>query len=135
MHFFVNIANSGSHISESLQWIFLKLHRLTKFGTINRFMGMNFCFNVKHKKSQFCVISWKWYISLHLSQEGLLPLQKEQLSSTRPHLYKCLTEGSNFISWPMKLRNHCYLIKRLPQLKSIHHIHLLSASFAFCKVG
>ena len=35
--------NLGSHIFESLQWIFLKLRRLTKFCTINRFMEMNFC--------------------------------------------------------------------------------------------
>ena len=39
----------GSHISESLQRIFLKRVRLTKFGTINRFMKKNFCFNEKHK--------------------------------------------------------------------------------------
>ena len=29
-------------------------HRLTKFGTINQFMEMNFGFNEKHKKSKFC---------------------------------------------------------------------------------
>ena len=44
------LANLGSHISESLQRNFLKRHRLTKFGTINRFMKKNFCFNEKHKK-------------------------------------------------------------------------------------
>ena len=48
-----------SHISKSLQQIFLKHHRLTKFGTINRFMEMNFSFKEKHKKSQFCMTSWK----------------------------------------------------------------------------
>ena len=46
--------------------MFLKLHRLTKFGRINRFMEMNFCFNEKHKKSPFCVTSSKRAISLHL---------------------------------------------------------------------
>ena len=51
------LANLGSHISESLQWIFLKFNRLAKFGTINRFMEKNFCFNEKHKKSQFCLTS------------------------------------------------------------------------------
>ena len=48
IHFFVNIANLGSRISESLQRIFLKPHKLAKFGTINRFMEMNFCFNEKY---------------------------------------------------------------------------------------
>ena len=42
------MANLGSHISECLQNIFLKLYGLTKFGTINRFLAMNFCFNEKH---------------------------------------------------------------------------------------
>ena len=49
----------GSHVSESLQQIFLKLHSSTKFGTINRFMEMNFRLNEKHKKSQFCATSSK----------------------------------------------------------------------------
>ena len=49
----------GSHISDSLQRIFLKLHRSTKIGTINRVMEMNFCSNEGHKKSQFCVTSPK----------------------------------------------------------------------------
>ena len=53
------LANLGFHISESLQRNFLKRHRLTKFGTINRFMKKNFCFNEKHKKWQFCVTSSK----------------------------------------------------------------------------
>ena len=44
------LANLGCHISEGLQRNFLKRHRLTKFGTINRFMKKNFCFNEKHKK-------------------------------------------------------------------------------------
>ena len=48
-----------SYISETLQRIFLKLSRLTKFGTINRFMEMSFCFNEKHKKLQFYVTMWK----------------------------------------------------------------------------
>ena len=43
-HFFVNIGKFvlSAHISESLQRIYLKRHRLAKFGTINRFMEMNF---------------------------------------------------------------------------------------------
>ena len=58
------LASLDSHTSENLQRIFLKLHGLTKFGTINRFMEMNFCFNEKHKKSQFCVTSSKRSIDL-----------------------------------------------------------------------
>ena len=45
--------------AKSLQRIFLKPHRLTKFGTVNRFKEINFWFNEKHKKSQFCVTSLK----------------------------------------------------------------------------
>ena len=51
--------NLGSPISESLRRIFPILPGLTKFGTINRFVDMNFWFNEKHNKSQFCVTSWK----------------------------------------------------------------------------
>ena len=44
IHFFVNIGEFvlSAHISESLQRIYLKRHRLAKFGAINRFMEMNF---------------------------------------------------------------------------------------------
>ena len=45
------LANLGSHIYESLQRSFLKLHRLTKFSTINQFMEMNFCFNRKNTRN------------------------------------------------------------------------------------
>ena len=72
IHFFVLkywiLANLGSHISKSLQRNFLKLHRLTKFGTINRFIKMNFCFDEKHKKSQFCVTSSQCMIHCVKSQ-------------------------------------------------------------------
>ena len=56
------LANLGSHISMGFQRIFLILHTLTKFGTINQFTEMNFCFNEKHKKSQFCLTSSSWSI-------------------------------------------------------------------------
>ena len=42
-------ASLDSHISESLQRFLLKLHGLTKFGTIHRFTKSNFCFNEEHK--------------------------------------------------------------------------------------
>ena len=61
--------NLGSHISESLQWIFLKFRRLAKFGTINRFMETTFCSNEKHKKSQFCVTSSERSIELSSRRE------------------------------------------------------------------
>ena len=47
-HFFVDL---GAHISESLQWIFLKLRRLSKFGTVNRKKGIrSWKFNFFHKE-------------------------------------------------------------------------------------
>ena len=55
IHFFVNIGKFGLSYFRELATDFpeTELHRLTKFGAINRFMEMNFCFNEKHKKSQF----------------------------------------------------------------------------------
>ena len=76
------LANLGSRISKSLQRIFLKLHGLTKFGTINRFMKMNFCLNEKHKKLQFCVTSSKGSIVNCASHSNLYfywPAAKEAI--------------------------------------------------------
>ena len=42
--------------------------KLRFLGMINRFMGMNFCFNENHKKSQFCVTSSKR--SIEQTEEG-----------------------------------------------------------------
>ena len=72
IHFFVNMAILGSRISESLQPINLKLHRLTKFGTTNWFMEMNFCFHEKQKISQFWITSWKRSIFIVLTSETFI---------------------------------------------------------------
>ena len=50
IHFFVNIGKFGPSYFREFQWVFMKLHWLTKFGMINRFMHMNFCFDVKHEE-------------------------------------------------------------------------------------
>ena len=60
--------NLGSHSFESLQWIFLKLLRLTKLGTINRFMEMNFCFQEKSRNRNF-VTSLKRAIKYFFNDE------------------------------------------------------------------
>ena len=88
IHFVVNL---GSHIVESLQQIFFsKLYLSTTLGAVNCFMEMNFCFDEKHKKSQFCMTgivekvhyscrsnfnilqfdSCKWTPTLHSRQSG-----------------------------------------------------------------
>ena len=48
IHLFVNIGKFGRSYFRDLQRIVLKLHRLTKYSTINRFMETNFCFNENH---------------------------------------------------------------------------------------
>ena len=79
-------ANLGSHISENLQRIFLRLHRLTIFGTINRFMEMNYCLNENHKKSQF------------LSDIVEVVHSRPSVTPSRSYLFPC-----------RKISQYCYL--------------------------
>ena len=52
IHFLVNIGKFrlSNFQDQNLQRILLTLHRLTKFGTINRFMEMKFCFTWHRRK-------------------------------------------------------------------------------------
>ena len=73
IHFFVNIFKFRLSYFQEFATDFLKLHRLTKFGTINRFMETNFCFNENHKKSQFCVTSSKrFFVAEYNGKQSIL---------------------------------------------------------------